>query len=48
MEIKQEKSCFRSENENVDFAKKSISPERALQEEQNGPNFSFIAPSVLE
>ena len=36
------------ENENFDFGKKMISSERASQEEQNGANFSFIAPSSDE
>ena len=39
---------FRPENENFDFGKKRISSERASQEEQNGTNFSFIAPSSEE
>ena len=33
---------------NFDFGKKTIPYERASQEEQNGANFSFIAPSTLE
>ena len=31
-----------------DFGKKRIPSERASQEEQNGANFSFIAPSSEE
>ena len=36
---------FRPEAENLDFGK-TLSSERAPQEEQNGANFSFIAPSM--
>ena len=39
---------FRPENENFDLDKKMISLERASQEEQNGANFSSIAPSIEE
>ena len=39
---------FRPENENFDFGKKMNAPARASLEEQNGPNFSFIAPSSVE
>ena len=39
---------FWPESENFDFGKKRISSERASQEEQNGANFSFIAPSSEE
>ena len=39
---------FRPENENFDFGKKMIASERAFQEEQNGANISFIAPSSEE
>ena len=39
---------FWPENENFDFSKKMISLERAFQKEQNGANFSFIAPSSEE
>ena len=39
---------FRPENENFDFGKQMISSQRASQEEQNGANFSFIAPSSEE
>ena len=39
---------FRPENENFEFGKKMISSERASQEEQNGANFSFLAPSSAE
>ena len=35
---------FRPKSENLDFGKKIISSERASQEEQNGANFSLIAP----
>ena len=39
---------FWPENENFDLGKKMISLEWASQEEQNDPNFSFIAPSSEE
>ena len=39
---------FRPENEKFDFGKKTISSERASQEEQNGANFSSVAPSSEE
>ena len=39
---------FRPKSENFDFGKKTISSERASQKEQNGANFSFVAPSSEE
>ena len=39
---------FRSKTENFKLWQKKISSERASQEEQNGPNFSLIAPSSEE
>ena len=39
---------FRPENEKFDFGIKMHSSERISQEEQNGANFSFIAPSSEE
>ena len=39
---------FRPESENFEFGKKRIPSERASQEDKNGANFSFIAPSILE
>ena len=38
---------FRPKTEKFDFGKR-IPYERASQEEQNDPNFSFIAPSTVE
>ena len=37
---------FRPKTEKFDFGKR-IPYERASQEEQNDPNFSFIAPSTV-
>ena len=39
---------FWPETENFDFGEKRIPSERASQEEQNGPNFSSVAPSSGE
>ena len=39
---------FRAKNENFDSGKKRIPSERPSQEEQNGADFSFIAPSSEE
>ena len=39
---------FWPETEKFDIGQKRIPSERASQEEQNGANFSFIAPSILE
>ena len=39
---------FRPETKNVDSGKKRIPHERASQEEHNGANFSFTAPSSEE
>ena len=36
---------FRPKTENFDFGKKMVAYERATQEQQNGANFSFTAPS---
>ena len=39
---------FWPKSDNFDFGKKMIPYERASQEEQNGANFSFTAPSTVE
>ena len=39
---------FWPKSENFDFGKKRLPTERASQEEQNGANFSFRAPSSEE